>query len=45
VASPKVAPGIVPAEFAHAIALLTEATTPQELARDISKHSDGPFPA
>jgi hypothetical protein len=35
--SPKVAQHVVPAGFVNAIALLTEATTPQELARDISR--------
>jgi NACHT domain/Tetratricopeptide repeat/Caspase domain len=34
---PKVAQGMVPAGFVHAIALLTEATTPQELARTLTK--------
>lgn len=34
---PKVAQGNVPARFVHAIALLTEATTPRELARILTE--------
>jgi hypothetical protein len=34
---PKVAAGLVPAGFAHAVALLTEATTPQEFARILTE--------
>jgi hypothetical protein len=34
---PKVANGLVPADFVHAVALLTEATTPQGLARTLSQ--------